>query len=84
MGDICWSGCLSIGQDGQLVLEEGQGLCMWRTVSVGCLVVGRVFSGAFKETMLWCACLVIGAGYCLVVHARLCSAQRILPRSECA
>ena len=34
--DICWSVCLCIGQDGQLMLEEGQGLCMWRTVSVGC------------------------------------------------
>ena len=23
---ICWGGCLYIGQDGQLMLEEGQGL----------------------------------------------------------
>ena len=29
VADICWSGCLCIGQDGQLVLEEGQGLCRW-------------------------------------------------------
>ena len=26
MGDICWSGCLCIGQDGQLILEEGPGV----------------------------------------------------------
>ena len=31
--DICWSGWLCIWQDGQLMLEEGQGLCMWSSVS---------------------------------------------------
>ena len=35
VGDICWSGCLCIGQDGQVMLEEGQGLCMWSSVSFG-------------------------------------------------
>ena len=43
--DICWSVCLCIGQDGQLMLEEGQGLCMWSTVCH--FVVEQVFSGAF-------------------------------------
>ena len=33
LADICWSGCLCIQQDGQLVLEEGEGLCRWSTVS---------------------------------------------------
>ena len=49
MGDICWSGCLGIGQDGQLMLEEVQGLCMW---SSACrFVVEQVFSGGFEEAM---------------------------------
>ena len=47
-------------------------------------VVEQVFSGAFKEAMRWCACVVMEAGYCVLVHARLCSVQRILPRSKCA
>ena len=33
LADICWSGWLCIGQDGELMLEEGQGLCRWSTVS---------------------------------------------------
>ena len=47
-------------------------------------VVEQVFSGAFEEAMRWCACAVMDAGYCLLVHARLCSVQRILPRRKCA
>ena len=61
----------------------------WRKVR-GCVggavchfVREEVFSGAFEEAMRWCACAVMEAGYCLVVHARLCSVQRILPRSKC-
>ena len=46
-------------------------------------VVGQVFSGAFEEAMRWCACAVMEAGYCVLVHARLRSVQRILPRSKC-
>ena len=81
MSNICWSGCLCIGQDGQLMLEEGQGLCMWSSVS---FVVEQVFSGAFEEAMRWCSCEVMDAGYCVVVHARLCSVQRMLPHRGCA
>ena len=47
-------------------------------------VVEQVFSGGFEEAMRWCACALMEAGYCLLVHARLCSVQRILPRRECA
>ena len=32
--DICWSVCLCIGQDGQQMLEEGQGLCRWIALSL--------------------------------------------------
>ena len=46
-------------------------------------VVEEVFSGAFEEAMRWCAWAVMAAGYCLLVHARLSSVQRILRRSEC-
>ena len=46
-------------------------------------VVEQVISGAFEEAMRWCACAVMGAGYCVLVHGRLCSVQRILPRREC-
>ena len=42
-------------------------------------VVEQVYSGAFEESMRWCACAVMAAGYSLLVHARLCSVQRILP-----
>ena len=42
-------------------------------------VVAQVFSGAFEEAMRWCACMVMQPGYCVLVHARLCSVQRILP-----
>ena len=36
-------------------------------------VVEQVFSGAFEEAMRWCAWALMEAGYCLLVHARLCS-----------
>ena len=67
--DICWSGRLCIGQDGHLMLEEGQGLCMWSSVS---FVVEQVFSGPFEEATRWCACALMETGYCLLVHVRLC------------
>ena len=70
MGDTSWSGCLCVQQDGQLMLEEGQGLCMWSSVS---FVVEQVFSGAFEEAMRCCACAVMQAGYCVLVRVRLCS-----------
>ena len=64
-------------------------LC-WRTIR-GCvggtmryLSVGQSFSCAVKGAMRWCACAEMEAGYCLLVHARLCSVQRIFPRSKCA
>ena len=47
-------------------------------------MVEQVFSGGFEEAMRWCACALMEAGYCLLVHARLCSVQRILLRSWCA
>ena len=80
MADICWSGCLCIGQDGQLMLEEGVG-CVGGAVCH--FVVAQVFSGAFEEAMRWCACGVMEAGYCVLVDARLCSVQRILPHRMC-
>ena len=46
-------------------------------------VLEQVFSGASEESIHWCACGVMAAGYCLVVHARLCSVQRILPHRWC-
>ena len=61
--------------------------CCWRKVR-GCVcgavchfVVEQVFSGAFEAAMRWCACALMEAGYCVLVHARVCSVQRILPRS---
>ena len=47
-------------------------------------LVEQIFSGGFEEAMSWCACALMEAGYCLVVHARLCSVPRILPPRECA
>ena len=47
-------------------------------------VVEQVFSCGFEEAMSWCACALMEAGYCLLVHARLCSVKLILPRSKCA
>ena len=64
------------------MLEEVQGSCRWSSASF--VLVEQVFSGAFEEAMRWCACTVMDAGYCLVVHARLCRIQRTLPRSKCA
>ena len=46
-------------------------------------VCEEVFSGAFEEAMRWCACAVIEASDCLLVHAILCSVQRKFPRSKC-
>ena len=31
--------------------------------------VGEVFTGSFDEAMRWCACTVMAAGYCVLVHA---------------
>ena len=64
------------------MLEEGQGLGMWSTACH--FVVEQAFRGAFEEAMSWCACAAMEAGYCVLVHVRLCSVQRILPRSKCA
>ena len=47
-------------------------------------VVEQVFSGGFEEAMGLFACAAVEPGYCLVVHARLCSVQRILPHTKCA
>ena len=33
--------------------------------------------------MHWYACAPVAAGYCVLVHARVCSVQRILPHSWC-
>ena len=62
MSDICWSGCLCIGQDGQLMLEEGLG-CVGGAVCH--FVVEQVFSGAFEEAMRWCACVCGNGGWIL-------------------
>ena len=47
-------------------------------------VVEDVFSGVFEETMRWCGWALMEVGYCVLVHGRLCSVQRILPHSKCA
>ena len=47
-------------------------------------VVEQVFRGAFEEAMRWCAWELMEAGCCVLVHARLCSVQLILPRRKCA
>ena len=78
--DICWSGCLWIGQAGPVMLEEGPRLLGG---AVCHLVVKQASSGSFEEAVQWCACAVMAGGYCLLVHARLCSVQRILRRSKC-
>ena len=33
--------------------------------------------------MSWCACALLEAGFCVLVHARLCSIQHILPHRKC-
>ena len=47
-------------------------------------VVEQVFSGAFEGAVRWCACALMEAGYCVLVHARPCSIQGTLPHSKCA
>ena len=47
-------------------------------------VVEQIFSGAFEEAMRWYALALMVAGYCVLVHGRLCSVQRILPHRKCA
>ena len=47
-------------------------------------MVEQVFSGAFEEAMRLCACTVMEAGYCVLVRARVCDIQRILPHRMCA
>ena len=42
------------------------------------------FSGALEQARHSRACAVMEAGDCVLVHARLRSIQRILPRSKCA
>ena len=46
-------------------------------------VVKQVFRGAFEEAMRWCSCALMATGHCLLVHARLCSIQHILPHRKC-
>ena len=47
-------------------------------------MVEQVYSGAFEQAMSPRACAVIALGYCVLVHARLCSVQCILPGSKWA
>ena len=47
-------------------------------------VVEQIFSVAFEGAMRWCPWAVMKAGDCVLVHVRLCSVQRILPRRGCA
>ena len=47
-------------------------------------VVEQVFSGAFEEAIRWCGCGVMETGHSFVVHARLCSVQRMSPNRMCA
>ena len=61
------------------MLEEGPRLLGG---AVCHLVVEQAFIGSFEEAVQWCACAVMATGYCLLVHARLCSVQRILRRSK--
>ena len=44
----------------------------------------QVSSDAFEQAMRSRACAVMEAAYCSLVHARLCSVQRTLPRRGCA
>ena len=48
------------------------------------LVVEQAFSGWFAQAMRWCACALMEAGYCWLVHARVSSVQGILPHRRCA
>ena len=48
------------------------------------LAVEEAFSVAFEETMRWCACMVMKAGYGVLGHAWVRSVQRIMPRRRCA
>ena len=52
--------------------------------TAGHLVRAQVISGAFEQGMRWCAWAGIAAGYCLLVDARLCSFERILPHRKWA
>ena len=47
-------------------------------------VVEQAFSGWFAQAMRWCACALMEPGYCVLVHARVCSVQPILPHRTCA
>ena len=47
-------------------------------------VVEQVLSGAFEEAMPCYARALMVAGYGVLVHARVCSVKRLLPRSQCA
>ena len=46
-------------------------------------MVEQIFSAAFQEAIRRCGLGVMAAGYCVLVDARLCSVQRILPRRMC-
>ena len=44
----------------------------------------QVFSGVFEQAICCHECAGMTAGYCVMVHARLCSVQRLLPHRKCA
>ena len=68
------------GKTGSLCCRKVRG-CVFGAVCH--FVAEQVFSVAYEHVMCWSACRVMEAEYCLLVHARLCSVQRILPRSWC-
>ena len=47
-------------------------------------MVEQAFSAAFEEAMRRCGLAVMAAGCCVLVNARLCSVQRIMPHRKCA
>ena len=78
--DICWSGCLCIGQDGQLMFEEGTRWCVCGVMEAGyCLVFhARLCSVQRMSPNRMCAQMqdhdhlrvehCIGFGSCSVVY----------------
>ena len=59
-----------VGRCGVVYREASEVEC-WELIT-------QIFSGAFEEAMRWCAWGVMDVRYCLLVHSRMRSVQRIL------
>ena len=70
--------------EGTVCKEDRRRLCRGCVGRALCRFVrDQISTGAFEQAMRACACALMEAAYCSLVHARLRSVQLLLPHRRC-